>query len=591
VALGVVVLPVAVAVAVAVLFEMLVPEPASSFGRLSWWIGVLGLSSVALFVCERAARRALPLPILLKMGLAFPGVAPKRLDVALRAASTRDLGRRVEDARSKGVSAEPTIAAERIVELAACLSAHDRKTRCHAERVRELTDLVAKDLRLPNADRDRLRWAALLHDVGKLAVHPDILNKKGSLSSVERELIRRHPLGGARLAAPLSNWLSDWSSTIAERHGGGGYPFGLTGDAISLGGRIVAVVDAYEVMTSVRSYRRPLSPDAARAELARLAGSQFDPVVVRAFLAIPVKRLRSRFPLARPGSLPFGNKIPELAVLGRTAAALVVVGSIVGLTSWRPWAAQDGVVALAAHAGLSTGGQGGTAAYPSAGGSATPRAAGGDKGAEKGGPRTKSRSGRGSEDQRVGGGRVPGSRSGATGPGGTSGGKQHSVSDPSGRGSAAPSPTTTSPGPGTTVPGPAPTTSPPPPTTTTSPPPPTTTTAPPPTTTTTSLPQAPSPPTGLSLTATCTSFEIGPEITLEWTDSTSSWVTGYEILRSSDGSDYSPVGDVEAGATTYSDSSGLWLDTSYWYEVEALSPEGSATSAPAQTVTPITCES
>jgi hypothetical protein len=93
------------------------------------------------------------------------------------------------------------------------------------------------------------------------------------------------------------------------------------------------------------------------------------------------------------------------------------------------------------------------------------------------------------------------------------------------------------------------------------------------------------------LTATCTSFEIGPEITLEWTDSTSSWVTGYEILRSSDGSDYSPVGDVEAGATTYSDSSSLWLDTSYWYEVEALSPEGSATSAPAQTVTPITCES
>jgi hypothetical protein len=93
------------------------------------------------------------------------------------------------------------------------------------------------------------------------------------------------------------------------------------------------------------------------------------------------------------------------------------------------------------------------------------------------------------------------------------------------------------------------------------------------------------------LTATCTSYEIGPEITLEWTDSTTSSVTGYEILRSSDGSDYSVVGDVDAAATTYSDSSDLWFGTTYWYEVEALSPEGSATSAPAQTTTPITCES
>ena len=130
-------------------------------------------------------------------------------------------------------------------------------------------------------------------------------------------------------------------------------------------------------------------------------------------------------------------------MLGRTAAALVVAGSIVGLTSWRPWAAQDGVVALAAHAGLSTGGQGGgTGAYPS-GGSTMLRAAEGGEGqtAEQGGPSTKSRSGRGSEDQRVGRGRVPGSRSGATGPDSTSGSfgvKHHSIIGPSGRGGAAP---------------------------------------------------------------------------------------------------------------------------------------------------------
>jgi hypothetical protein len=93
------------------------------------------------------------------------------------------------------------------------------------------------------------------------------------------------------------------------------------------------------------------------------------------------------------------------------------------------------------------------------------------------------------------------------------------------------------------------------------------------------------------LTATCTSFEIGAQITLDWTDSTSSWVTGYEILRSLNGSDYSAIADVDVGAATYPDSYDLWFGTTYWYEVEALSPEGSAMSAPAQTTTPITCES
>jgi putative nucleotidyltransferase with HDIG domain len=595
VGLAVVALPLSLAVGVAVLIELLVSEPSSSVGRAVWWIGVLSLSIVVLVVCAQVARQALSLSVLLKMGLVFPGEAPKRVAVARRAASTRNLGRRLDEWRSKGVADEPVVAAERIVELAACLSAHDRKTRGHAERVGALADLVADELRLPDPDRDRLRWAALLHDVGKLAVHPDILNKQGPLSSSEQHLVRRHPLEGARLTEPLSDWLGDWASTIAEhheRHDGTGYPFGLAGDAISLGGRIVAVVDAYDVMTSVHSYKRPISPDAARAELARLAGSQFDPAVVRAFLAIPVRRLRRLLPLAWIGSLPFGDDGPELAVLGRTAAALIVVGSIVGLTSWRPWAAQDGVVALAAHAGGSAGGQSSTAVYPSSGAS-MPRATDGDKGSPgsqtgaNAGPSTKSRSGGGSADQRDRGGTVRGALSWVYRPGGastSSGNKQKGATGFPGPRGADPSPSTTSPPPTTT-------TSPPPPTTTTSPPPPTTTTAPPPTTTTTSLPQAPSPPTGLSLTATCTSYEIGPEITLEWTDSTSSSVTGYEILRSWNGSDYSAIADVEAGATTYSDSSYLWLGTTYWYEVEALSPEGSATSAPAQTTTPITCES
>ena len=100
-------------------------------------------------------------------------------------------------------------------------------TRGHTERVRALTDFVADELGLAEDDRDRLRWSALLHDIGKLTVHPDILNKEGALSDDEWQLIRRHPLEGAKLTAPLAGWLGEWSATVVEHHERydvGGYP-------------------------------------------------------------------------------------------------------------------------------------------------------------------------------------------------------------------------------------------------------------------------------------------------------------------------------------------------------------------------------
>ena len=139
----------AISVGVAMLIELSVAQPSGASGRAAWWLGVLGASTLVLLACERLARRALPLAALLKMGMLFPGVAPKRLAVARRAASTRDLERRLEEARSRGFGDEPVNAAERIVALAASLSAHDRKTRGHTERVRALTDLVADELGFP----------------------------------------------------------------------------------------------------------------------------------------------------------------------------------------------------------------------------------------------------------------------------------------------------------------------------------------------------------------------------------------------------------------------------------------------------------
>lgn len=325
------VVPIAASFAVAYVVERNVTQPSTVAGFALWWLALLGVCSLAFFVVGRVTRRALPLALLLKMNLAFPGQAPKRLAAARRAGSVRDLHRRVEEARLKGLADEPTLAAERIVTLAATLNAHDRTTRGHAERVRALTDMIAEELRLPDADRDRLRWSSLLHDIGKLTVHPEVLNKAGALSDDEWEVIRRHPLEGARLTAPLASWLGPWANTIAEHHerfDGKGYPFGLAGRQISLGGRVVAVADSYDVMTSLRSYKRPMSPDKARLELAACAGTQFDPDIVRAFLAVSIWRLRLAAPLSWLGSLPFGRLVDGVGRLAGAAGHTVLAGVV-----------------------------------------------------------------------------------------------------------------------------------------------------------------------------------------------------------------------------------------------------------------------
>jgi putative nucleotidyltransferase with HDIG domain len=331
------VLPIVLSIVAATITAHLLPRPHATGWLVGWWVTVLAVPTVVLVATDRLARRALPLAVLLKMTMVFPDRAPKRLAVARKAGSTRDLARRVEEARTQGIEDEPVVAAEKILALAGALNAHDRLTRGHGERVRAFTDLIADELDLPSADRDRLRWSALLHDIGKLAVHPHILNKPDKLDDDEWMVMKNHPLEGAKLTAPLASWLGQWASTIAEHHeryDGAGYPYGLAGDEISLGGRIVAVADCYDTMTSVRSYKRPMSPEAARAELAACAGSQFDPHVVRAFLDVSIGHLRpAAGPLAWLGSVPFVDSIPRLgqavSALGRVGAASVVVAGAV----------------------------------------------------------------------------------------------------------------------------------------------------------------------------------------------------------------------------------------------------------------------
>src|SRR5205807_6643171 len=147
--------------------------------------------------------------------------------------------------------------------------------------------LLGEQVGLSQEERDRLRWAALLHDVGKVHVPSTLLNKPGAPDEAEWAIIHRHPAEGALLAGPLRHWLGEWVDTIEQHHerwDGLGYPKGLKGEQICRGARIVAVADAFEVMTAARSYKRPMDVKAARAELTDAAGSQFDPTMVRAFL-------------------------------------------------------------------------------------------------------------------------------------------------------------------------------------------------------------------------------------------------------------------------------------------------------------------
>ena len=325
--------PVGAAIGVSLALSGHLPRPGGPWIEAGDWTALVGLSSAVLVVVDRLSRRLLPLAALLELSLLFPDHAPRRLAVARRAGSIRNLHARIEEAKRNGIADEPARAAERILELVGALHAHDRRTRGHSERVRALTDVLATELKLGPEDQDRLRWSALLHDIGKVHVPARILNKAGELDHDEWEAIRRHPEEGARLAAPLVPWLGEWAAVISHHHerwDGSGYPLGLRGREISQGARIVALADAYEVMTAARTYKMPMSVAAARRELTRHAGTQFDPAVVRAFLEVSIGRLRwIAGPMSWVGQVPALGWLRH-AVYGTAATGGRVLGQSIG---------------------------------------------------------------------------------------------------------------------------------------------------------------------------------------------------------------------------------------------------------------------
>lgn len=281
----------------------------------SWW-GLAAMLTLGMLVAgavERAARRLLPIALLLKLSMIFPDRAPSRLRLA-RSAATRPR----DELLWTGRTLQPTSTSDLVLALIGALGAHDRRTRGHSERVRLLCDVLAVELGLDDDDRDRLRWSALLHDVGKVEVSARILNKPSRLDDAELEAVRLHPAAGAALAAPLLPWLGRWGDGILdhhERYDGTGYPHGKAGQDISEAGRLIAVIDAFETMTAARPYKKAMATRAAREELARCAGTHFDPGYVRAFLAVSLPRL-----LWAMGPLSFLLQLPFLSSLAQSGA-------------------------------------------------------------------------------------------------------------------------------------------------------------------------------------------------------------------------------------------------------------------------------
>jgi len=179
-----------------------------------------------------------------------------------------------------------------LMALAEAMEAKDPYTRGHTRRVTSISGVIAEELGLPNEEVLRVRTAAMLHDIGKIGMPDAILGKEGQVNDAEMEVIRRHPQRGERILRPLYRLrpLSHLREAIRgvaehhERYDGAGYPRGLQGADISLAGRIIAVADTFDAMTSDRPYRKGLPVAEVLAEIQDQAGRQFDPQMVVAFM-------------------------------------------------------------------------------------------------------------------------------------------------------------------------------------------------------------------------------------------------------------------------------------------------------------------
>jgi HD-GYP domain-containing protein (c-di-GMP phosphodiesterase class II) len=245
-----------------------------------WWGAAIGMACGIL--ADPVTRVVLGQPVDLADGW-FVRSAALMLVGWVCGSLTGSLLRRVADLE--------TLNMETIAAFVRAIDARDPYTARHSEKVAAYAVKLARALELSEGDCERIRLAGLLHDVGKLGLERSILHKPGALTDAEWAQVREHP----RLSAHIIDGVTRFAAFLPgarhhhERYDGRGYSDGLAGLAIPLDARILAVADAFDAMTSDRSYRPALTHEEAKRRLAADAGTQFDPACVRAFLALELE--------------------------------------------------------------------------------------------------------------------------------------------------------------------------------------------------------------------------------------------------------------------------------------------------------------
>lgn len=230
-------------------------------------------------------------------------LAKRRLELA-RQRYRRSLEKRVRDRTAELQLALQDLEATygtTLWALVAALDAREHEVSNHSQRVVRYTLAIARRMGVPEAELPDIGRGALLHDLGKIGISDSILLKPGKLTDEEWVEMRKHPQIGHDIlkGIPFLGVPAEIVLCHQERYDGGGYPRGLAGDAIPLGARIFAITDTFDAMTSDRPYRQRTTADAARAEIARCAGTQFDRRCAEAFLTLTPADLED---LARPTS-------------------------------------------------------------------------------------------------------------------------------------------------------------------------------------------------------------------------------------------------------------------------------------------------
>ena len=176
--------------------------------------------------------------------------------------------------------------------LVNALEAKDHYLRGHSARVADLSAMVAAELGLADDQVEAVRTGGRLHDIGKIGIREEILNKEGPLTDDEFEHVKLHPVTGSEILAPLTHLglVIGFVRSHHERWDGGGYPDGLAGDQIPMGARIIGAVEIYDALTTSRPYQEKMTPELAVERLRDLIGTVVDPEIHRALQQVVAKR-------------------------------------------------------------------------------------------------------------------------------------------------------------------------------------------------------------------------------------------------------------------------------------------------------------